>query len=331
MQILSAQDARQFSTFRLAATLSQVIEIDTLAELATYNPKRPPLILGEGSNSIFLTDYKAEILRYTAAHVHEIANDTILELHVEAGHNWHQLVMATVSEDWWGLENLALIPGSVGAAPVQNIGAYGVELATHCTYVDFFHWQQQKVIRLSPAECLFGYRDSVFKRQLLDQGIIVAVGFRLSRHGKVNKNYQGLEHLADTSSPLDVAKAVITLRQTKLPDPLNLANCGSFFKNPIIDTQQFALLKRNYPNVPHYPEGCHHYKIAAAWLIDQCGFKGVRHGDIGCYLKQPLVLVNYGAGTPEQLIQLVGDIKQAVEDKFNIRLEPEVRLIGHHD
>lgn len=331
MQHLLAQDARHYSTFRLPATLSNVIEIGSLAELQSYQPLTAPLVLGEGSNSIFLTDWRGDIVRYVADSVIWQQKGDTLFLHVEAGCNWHQLVQSTVAEGWWGLENLALIPGSVGAAPVQNIGAYGVELSDCCTYVDFFHWQSQTVERLSREQCLFGYRDSLFKTSLAGKGIIVAVGLQLQRDSQPHLSYKGLDHLPADCTPSDVMAAVIAVRQSKLPDPMTLANCGSFFKNPVINASQFETLIRSFPSVPNYPQSDQQFKVAAAWLIEQVGLKGHRIGEIGCYPLQPLVLVNYGAGTAAQLCELIHLIQQSVQQKFAISLEPEVRLLAQYD
>ena len=331
MQQLQAQDARHYSTFRLPATLASVIEITSLAQLQTYQPLSAPLILGEGSNSIFLTDWQGDILRYVADRVVWQPQDDTLFLHVEAGCNWHQLVQSTVAEGWWGLENLALIPGSVGAAPVQNIGAYGVELADCCTYVDFFDWQSRTAQRLTPEQCQFGYRDSIFKTTLAGKGVIVAVGLQLQRQSKPQLSYKGLDHLSAACTPADVMQAVIAVRQSKLPDPAVLANCGSFFKNPVLSFSQFQALVQAYPAVPNYPQPDQTYKVAAAWLIEQAGLKGHRNGEIGCYPLQPLVLVNYGGGTAAQLHELIQLIQQSVQHKFSVMLEPEVRLLAQYD
>ena len=326
MQQLLAQDARHFSTFRLPATLASVIEIGSLAELQTYQLSTPPLILGEGSNCIFLSDWQGDILRYVANSVFWQPQDTTVLLHAEAGCNWHQLVQSTVAEGWWGLENLALIPGSVGAAPVQNIGAYGVELADCCIYVDFFEWESRQVQRLTKTECLFAYRDSIFKQTLAGKGVIVAVGFRLKRAGQPKLSYQGLDHLPADASIDAVFQAVIAVRQSKLPDPQQLANCGSFFKNPVVSASRYFALQSHFPNIPGYKQSDGQVKLAAAWLLDQCGFKGARLGDIGCYEKQPLVLVNHAAGTGEQLTEFVGHLQATVLAKFEVILEPEVRM-----
>ncbi|MCT6701459.1 UDP-N-acetylmuramate dehydrogenase [Rheinheimera sp. 4Y26] len=331
MQQLLAQDARHYSTFRLAATLAKVTVLSSLAELQHYQPQQLPLLLGEGSNSIFLSDWPGEILRYVAAGRQlEVSGDQ-LHLHVEAGHNWHQLVSWSVGQGWWGLENLALIPGSVGAAPVQNIGAYGAELADTCSYVDFFHWQSRQVQRLTAAECRFGYRDSIFKQQLAGKGVIVAVGFCLKRNGSPKLNYNGLDHLTAQASLLDVMNAVIAVRRKKLPDPAILPNCGSFFKNPVIPAALFQQLYQQYPAMPHYPQPQQQVKLAAAWLIEQVGLKGYQLGGVACYQQQPLVLVNQNNGTAAELLQLITLIQQAVFARFGVQLEPEVRLLRHHD
>lgn len=331
MQQLLAQDARRYSTFRLAATLAQVIEISSVAELQAYHPTQPPLILGEGSNCVFLTDWRTDILRFIATDIEKDIHEDYMRLHVAAGCNWHQLVEMTVTEGWWGLENLALIPGSVGAAPVQNIGAYGVEMADCCCYVDFFNWESRNVERLDREQCAFGYRDSIFKTTLAGKGVIVAVGFELKRNGVARLSYKGLDHLPQDSNPVDVMHAVVAVRQSKLPDPAVVANCGSFFKNPVLDHIQFRILLEQFPTIPNYPQQNQQVKVAAAWLIEQVGLKGYAIGDIACYSLQPLVLVNYGSGTSEQLIELVHFIQDSVQQKFGIQLEPEVRLFAQYE
>ncbi len=327
MRKLPQQDARLYSSFRLPAVLHQVLLCKTEADLRQIDAAKTPIILGEGSNSIFLTDMHRPVLRYIAKAVTETHEADGILLHVEAGKNWHELVSYTVNQGWWGLENLALIPGSVGAAPVQNIGAYGVELTDSCVYVDFFHWGSLQVQRLSNPECLFGYRDSIFKRALEGKGVIVAVGLRLHADGAPKLNYKGLDHLSADCSVIDVYQAVLQVRRSKLPDPQVLANCGSFFKNPLLTVEQFAELKQLHPQLPAYPQADGQIKTAAAWLIEQAGFKGQRLGDIGCYELQPLVLVNYGHGTAAELEQWMSLIIATVQQRFGICLEPEVRML----
>lgn len=331
MHILHDQPAELYSTFRLKTRLATVIEVINLADLQQLEISSVPLVLGEGSNTIFLEQQNRPIVRFTGAATIEkwLDKDHCL-LHVEAGHNWHQLVTASVAKQLWGIENLALIPGSVGAAPVQNIGAYGVELADVCAYVDFFNWQTNSVQRLNNDACEFGYRDSVFKHRLAGKGIIVAVGITLSKIANPVLSYQGLDNLSASSSIMDVYDQVISTRSSKLPDYRELANCGSFFKNPVISSDNFFQLKIKYPGMPGFKQSDGNVKVAAAWLIDQQGFKGFSKNDIGCYERQPLVIVNYGNGRAEDLLSLIASIKNKVNMAYQIYLEPEVRLLDRH-
>ncbi len=326
MRQLLNVDAKAYSTFRLSAQFAQVWEVFSCAELSQLQLPQPPIVLGEGSNSLFLNDMTRPVLRYLANACQVEQQENCIKLHVEAGYNWHQLVKFAVEQGWWGLENLALIPGSVGAAPVQNIGAYGTEFADCCVYVDFFHWETQQVERLYKADCQFGYRDSIFKNSYLGRGLIVAVGLELSRDGHAKLSYQGLDHLPANCAIADVFAAVIAVRQSKLPDPAVLANCGSFFKNPVISAEHYQQLVAQYPKLPAFPQTSGQVKIPAAWLLDQCGFKGARLGDVGCYALQPLVLVNYGAGTATELQSFVTQLQSTVQSRFGVFLEPEVRM-----
>jgi UDP-N-acetylmuramate dehydrogenase len=329
MRLLQQLSAKSYSTFALDTQLAELVELESLAELIAYQPQATPLLLGEGSNSIFLSNQTQTVLRYLAKSRTVLAEDeTHVQLHIEAGDNWHQLVSWTVAQDWWGLENLSLIPGSVGAAPVQNIGAYGAELADCCDYVDFFHWQSRDVQRLSKSDCGFAYRDSIFKTTLAGQGVIVAVGLTLKKQGQPKLGYKGLEHLNPQSSVTEVAQAVIAVRQSKLPDPAVLPNCGSFFKNPVVSQSVFERIQHTYPAMPFYPQAGDLVKLAAGWLIEQTGLKGQRIGDVGCYEKQALVLVNFGQGTAIELQQMIALIQQKVAIQFAVQLEPEVRLLG---
>lgn len=329
MRLLQQLSAKSYSTFALDIQLAELVELESLAELMAYQPQVTPLLLGEGSNSIFLSNQTQTILRYLANSRTVIFEDEQqVQLHVEAGDNWHQLVSWTVAQGWWGLENLSLIPGSVGAAPVQNIGAYGAELSDCCDYVDFFHWHSREVQRLTKSDCNFAYRDSVFKTTLAGQGVIVALGLTLKKEGQPKLGYKGLEHLNEQSSVAEVAQAVIAVRQSKLPDPRVLPNCGSFFKNPVVSQSVFAAIQHRYPAMPFYPQADGVVKLAAGWLIEQVGLKGQRIGDVGCYEKQALVLVNFGQGTAAELQQMIERIQQKVATEFAVQLEPEVRLLG---
>ncbi|MCH8538613.1 MAG: UDP-N-acetylmuramate dehydrogenase [Alkalimonas sp.] len=329
MELLQQQDGRLLSTFRLAAVLPTVYQCYSTEDLAKVPLSPRPRVHGEGSNTVFIGPELPALCRYMAsAKTLNWLDDDRAELHVEAGHNWHQLVQWTVSQGLWGLENLALIPGSVGAAPVQNIGAYGVELADRCRYVDFYHWDQQRLERMTVEQCRFGYRDSVFKREMAGRGVIVAVGLMLTRQPQRVLTYQGLDQLSADCSLQQVFDTVITVRQAKLPDPAELANCGSFFKNPLLPDADVKALQQRYTAMPVYSQGNGYSKVPAAWLIDQAGFKGKQVGDVGCYHKQPLVLVNYGQGQASDLLTLIAQIQHQVHSRFGVTLEPEVQLVG---
>ncbi|WP_423188137.1 UDP-N-acetylmuramate dehydrogenase [Alishewanella sp. d11] len=333
MHILYNQPAEAFSTFRLHNTLSEVILIDELSDLALVDAQQPPVIIGEGSNTIFLASQVRPLLRFLAKSRTVTANNSQhLELHVEAGHNWHELVTWAVTQQLWGIENLALIPGSVGAAPVQNIGAYGVEFSDVCRYVDFYDWQERKVIRLDNNACQFAYRDSVFKQQLQGKGIIVAVGLVLFKDPKPVVTYPGLDTLPPFTTLEEIYQQVIAIRQAKLPDYKVIANCGSFFKNPVISESQYQLLQSSFAKIPGFSVESG-IKVPAAWLIDQAGFKGYKYQNLGCYERQPLVLVNYGGAEGPALLVLINLIRKTIETQFGILLEPEVRLLdsnGQH-
>ncbi|MDX3775733.1 UDP-N-acetylmuramate dehydrogenase [Chromatiaceae bacterium AAb-1] len=331
MHIFSDQKAEDYSTFRLAHTLEKLIEFESVTDLQQYQPAGNELVLGEGSNTIFLDSVSRPVCRYIADNKVLIPLDTgYFLLHVAGGHNWHELVKWAVDQELWGIENLALIPGSVGAAPVQNIGAYGVELADVCLYVDFFHWQTKQVQRLTAAQCRFAYRDSIFKQALSGKGIIVAVGLLLQQQPKPVLTYKGLDHLPADTGLSTIYLQVIETRNSKLPAPAELANCGSFFKNPVLSAEQFNLLKHQFPDMPGFIQADLTVKVPAAWFIDQQGFKGYRYKNVGCYPKQPLVLVNYGKGTAEELLALKTTIQEQVSAVYQVWLEPEVRLIARN-
>jgi len=333
MRILYNQPAEAYSTFRLKNTLSEVIVIDELSDLAVVNAEHPPVIIGEGSNTVFLASQDRPLLRFLAQSK-TVTAETLqhIELHVEAGHNWHELVTWAVTQQLWGIENQALIPGSVGAAPVQNIGAYGVEFSDVCRYVDFYDWTERQVRRLNNNDCQFAYRDSIFKRQLQGKGIIVAVGLKLHKVPKPVLTYPGLDTLPVSVSLQQIYQQVIAIRQAKLPDYNVIANCGSFFKNPVISQSHYQILQSSFTKIPGFSVE-NGIKVPAAWLIDQAGFKGYKLNNVGCYEHQPLVLVNHGGADGAALLALVCLIQQKIQTQFQIKLEPEVRLLdsnGQH-
>ena len=284
-------------------------------------------ILGEGSNTVFLEDYEGTIIKPAFMGIDIEHTDTHYLLKVGAGENWHQLVLWCMQQQIYGFENLALIPGTVGAAPIQNIGAYGVEIEQFIYQVNYYDLGEQRHKTLDPQGCEFAYRDSVFKKRLVDQVVITGVTFAIP------KNWQGVVHygeLKELTEPtaMDIFNKVVEVRQTKLPDPAKIGNAGSFFKNPVIDLKHYKQLQQIRPSIPSYTVETNNVKVPAAWLIDQLGFKGTKIGGIGCHPKQALVLTNDGSGTGDQLLQLARAIQAAVLSEFSIVLENEVRLIG---
>lgn len=285
-------------------------------------------ILGEGSNTVFLEDYQGTVIRPAFMGVDLKHTDTHYLLKVGAGENWHQLVLWCMQNQIYGLENLALIPGSVGAAPIQNIGAYGVEIEQFIHQVDFYDLNKQCHKSLGRQSCEFAYRDSVFKNDLADKVVITSVTFAIPKIWQAVEHYGELRELSEPSA-MDIFNKVIEVRQSKLPDPKKIGNAGSFFKNPIISLEQFNQLQKTWPSMPSYAlDNIEKVKVPAAWLIDTLGFKGKKIGGIACHPNQPLVLTNDGSGTGEELLALARSIQSAVSKEFSIELENEVRLIG---
>lgn len=301
-----------------------------LIEVLKSNGNKPFRVLGGGSNVLLTEDYKGltlvmqnkgiSILEETASHV-------LIE--VQAGENWHELVLWALENDFGGIENLALIPGSVGAAPIQNIGAYGVELSSvfhRCKALDL---ESLSFNEFDKAACEFGYRSSVFKTHLKGKAIITRVQFKLSKknhqthtqYGTLQASLQGKE-----MSIQNIAASVIAIRKSKLPDPAQIGNSGSFFKNPVIPVNQFKQLQENYPEIPHYPDTADKIKIPAGWLIEKLGYKGKRFGDAGVHEKQALVLVNYGNAKGVELLNLAQQIQEQVLQNFGVQLEVEVNI-----
>lgn len=320
-------------TFGMAVNADRYCAIETAADLRALLPlSRPYLMLGGGSNMLFLTDFSGLVLHNQIKDI-EVVDETAehVYLRVGGGEVWHELVLWTLEKGYGGIENLSLIPGSVGAAPIQNIGAYGVELK------DVFH--QLEAIQLSTGDlevfdaqrCAFGYRDSVFKRHYKGQYFITHVTLVLDKSPTLHTEYGAIQaELARSSaapSIRSVSDAVIRIRQQKLPDPAVVGNAGSFFKNPMVPVAQVEALQARYPSLPSYPVDITHRKLAAGWLIDQLGWKGHRVGDAGVHPHQALVLVNYGAATGAQVWALAEQIQASVEAEFGIWLEPEVNVI----
>ena len=339
-----AADLIEYNTMHLACqadrliTLTQESDIEpAVAELDKLGA--PVFVLSGGSNVILPEALHASVLHPAYKGIEVLAEDAnSITLEVMGGENWHELVVYTVNQGWYGLENLALIPGLVGASPVQNIGAYGVQLEDYMTHVKAFHLPTQTWHNFDKAECQFSYRDSIFKQQA-GQWLITRVGFKLHKDAlKVNANYGDVSSLAlakaqadkrSAISAKDVMQAIIEIRQSKLPDPKQLPNCGSFFKNPIIDNGQFTTLSAKYPNIVGYPVGNEHTKVAAGWLIDNAGLKGKGIAPILTHKKQALVLVNHStadSSTPASQHDILATqqlIQQTIQDQFSIALERE--------
>jgi len=341
VRILRDAPLRQRNTFGVAAYAPLLAEVADPAALPELLARpgfrgRPLLLLGGGSNLLLVGDVEQPVValsRREVAVITQSGSDATI-VRADAGVSWHELVMQTLALGLAGLENLALIPGTVGAAPIQNIGAYGVEVRRFVHAVEAFEPATGLLHRLDPGSCAFGYRDSVFKRQS-DRYIVTAVEFALPRVGTLMLDYAGLrdELLAmgvDAPTPTGVAAAVIAIRQRKLPDPAVLGNAGSFFKNPVVPAALADALAARNPSLPVFRAGDNPAlrKLSAAWLIDACGWKGHRDGDAGIADAHALVLVNHGGATGQQLLDLARRVAESVQARFGVALEPEPRVVG---
>lgn len=321
-----------FNTFGIAASARRYTELADLAQLPALLEQltSPVLWLGGGSNLLLRGDYPGTVVRVMLKGIRLLSDDADgVTIEAAAGENWHDFVCHTLQQGWCGLENLSLIPGTVGASPIQNIGAYGVEVKDSITEVICADLANAgRSVTLSNADCRFAYRDSIFK-QHSGRYLVTAVRFRLSRHvsgktgyGDIAQQLQSMG-ISGTPSAQDISRAVIAIRQSKLPDPAVLGNAGSFFKNPIIPRQQADALLAQFPTLPHYPAGEGHVKLAAGWLIDQAGLKGYRDGDAGVHAKQALVLVNYGHASGNDIAALAEKIRATVLARYGVTLEAE--------
>jgi UDP-N-acetylmuramate dehydrogenase len=330
---------KDLNTFGIHAQARYYVRIDSIQHLYDLLLHKtlqtlPRLILGGGSNLLFLNDFKGIVIHMAISGIATIKED---QAHVwvkaGAGVNWHTLVLHCVKNGYAGIENLSLIPGTVGAAPMQNIGAYGVTLSEAFESLEAMEIHSGEVHTFGKENCAFGYRDSIFKNTLKEQYIILSVTLKLQKKPIFRTTYGVLQSTLKAMNIQElsiktISDAVIHLRQSNLPDPTRLGNAGSFFKNPIITQQRFEQLKQVHPNMPGYaqPEG--QVKVPAAWLIERCGWKGNKRGTVGVHQQHALVLVNYGGGTGQDVYQLAQDIQQSVTDLFNIGIMPEVNLIG---
>jgi UDP-N-acetylmuramate dehydrogenase len=325
------------NTLRVAATARWLATVNSAAALPGLldlpAARGPFMVLGEGSNLLFADDYPGLLLRPAFASIRIVtdAGGTAV-VRAEAGAGWDALVDWTLARGLAGLENLALIPGLVGAAPIQNIGAYGVEVAESISVVEAWDRHAGHAVRLDRADCGFGYRDSVFKR-MSDRWIVTAVELRLSRDAAPRLGYAGVREELVTMgitepTPADVAEAVRRLRRRKLPDPAVIGNAGSFFKNPVVPAEVAARLRDEHGDLPVYPADPGLSKLSAAWLIERCGWRGVREGDAGIAAQHALVLVNHSQASGAELLALARRVARSVEARFDVRLEPEPRIVG---
>jgi len=339
LKVETQVDLTSSLTFHVPALASHFVKVENdqdIREALLYaqNKNLKILILGGGSNMLFHNDFEGLVIKINSKGVDVSKDDgRRLEVVVEAGENWHEFVLKSLENGWGGLENLALIPGCVGASPMQNIGAYGVEIKDVFSWLEALEVKTGQLKRFNLQECKLNYRESVFKRELKGEWVIVRVAYNLDRESPLKTSYGAIEdeisdiHKMDLTH-LDVAKAVIKIRNSKLPNPDIIGNAGSFFKNPIVNKEDFIKLKDLYPEIPNYPQDGEVYKLAAGWLIDTSGWKGHDRGTHGVHEYQALVLVNHGGATGKEVWTLAEDIMKSVYEKYNIQLEPEVNQIS---
>ena len=329
-------DLRELSTFRLPARADELLVLTELEQLSTLpSDDRPTLVLGGGSNTLFMNDWPGRIVlnRLRGISVQRLDADHSV-VRAAAGESWHDLVRLCLDRGLHGLENLILIPGSVGAAPMQNIGAYGVELADCIDAVEVFEWASGRHHTLPATACGFGYRDSHFRSRDAGRFLITAVHLKLNHAFRARADYASLaDHLQQRDqakpTPRQLAAAVMRLRRHRLPDPARVANAGSFFHNPMVEADQAEALKRDWPKLPIWPQDRGQTKLSAGWMIDQLGLRGFRIGDAGVYAHHALVLVNHGQATAEQLSALIDHIQNEVHKQYGLRLTTEPTLIGY--
>ncbi|GAB5408199.1 MAG: UDP-N-acetylmuramate dehydrogenase [Balneolaceae bacterium] len=331
-------DLSNYNTMGVKANARFFIKIHSVAELESVlqfasDKELSILVLGGGSNILFVDGFPGLVISNCIKGVELLSEDeSQVFIKLGAGENWHEIVLFCVENDFGGIENLSLIPGTVGAAPIQNIGAYGVEIKDVFVSLEAYLVEEKKLKIFSESECKFGYRDSIFKKELKGKVIITSVTLKLSKQAMPNFEYASLKEMLieeGVTNPTikDVSNAVIKVRQSKLPDPDEIGNTGSFFKNPVISVYQFDELKSLYPNLPSYPVSERQVKVPAGWLIENAGWKGKRVGEAGVHDRQALVLVNHGKATGKEIWELAQKVIESVHQKFDIRLTPEVNIL----
>lgn len=335
MNILKNISLKPFNTFGIDVKARQFVDIVSIDELKEIIKKENEFfLLGGGSNLLLTDDIQKTVIHINTKGIEVIreTNDHVY-VKVHAGENWHHFVLWCIEHNYGGVENLSLIPGNVGTAPIQNIGAYGVELKDVMHSLEALEIESVVAKIFSNKECEFGYRNSVFKNKLKGKYVITSVTFELTKNThKLNSSYGAIRTELDKNkikNPTikDISDAVITIRQSKLPDPEEIGNSGSFFKNPVISIRDFKRLQKEYPKIPHYVISNKEIKVPAGWLVEQCGFKGKRFGDAGVHKNQALVLVNYGKATGKEILELSKKIQSSVLEKFRIKLDAEVNIL----
>jgi len=336
MQVQENFSLKPYNTFGIDARaryFSSFHSTDELIQLTTQRSPLTPLILGGGSNILFTKDFDGIVLKNEILGIEKINEDEdYVYVKCGAGENWHQVVLHCIENNWAGIENLSLIPGCTGASPMQNIGAYGVEIKDVFHALTAFHLQEKSNYTFKINDCAFGYRESVFKRKYKGQFVILDVTYRLGKHQHFNTSYGAIEQelgkMGVTNLTIEaVSKAVINIRSSKLPDPKEIGNAGSFFKNPSVPKEKYLQLKKDFENIVGYENAGGTVKLAAGWLIEQCGWKGFRINDAGVHALQSLVLVNHGNASGKEIYELSEKIVSSVANKFGVNLEREVNIL----
>lgn len=336
MQVAENFSLKQYNTFGVDVKARKFISVSSKKELRDVLQQAYAteiFVLGGGSNMLLTQDIDKTVVHINISGIELVSeNNEEVILKVGAGENWHQFVLYCIEKGYGGLENLSLIPGNVGTAPVQNIGAYGVELKDSFKSCEALRIQTLEVETFSNEQCEFGYRNSVFKNKLKGQYIITSVNFKLSKKNHaLSTSYGAIQaeldkHNIKKPTIKNISDAVVNIRQQKLPDPRELGNSGSFFKNPIVSETEFKKLQKQFPEMPFYAVQANQIKIPAGWLIDQAGLKGYRKGDAGIHKNQALVLVNYGNASGQEILELSKEIQEKIYQKYNIKLEAEVNI-----
>jgi UDP-N-acetylmuramate dehydrogenase len=337
MEILNNFSLKNYNTFGIEAKAEQFVAVHSVPELKSIleqNKNQKKFVLGGGSNMLLTKNIEALVIHIDLKGKKILKEDAdYVWVESQAGENWHEFVLWTIEQNFGGLENMSLIPGNVGTTPVQNIGAYGTEIKDTFVSCEAINIENQEMRTFTKEECHFGYRESIFKNEVKDQYIIVSVVYKLTKQNhKINTSYGDItaelaKNNITTPTLKDVSNAVIAIRKSKLPDPAELGNSGSFFKNPILLKTDFEPIHQNFPEMRFFDISETEVKVPAGWLIEQAGLKGKRFGDAGIHINQALVLVNYGGATGQEILDVSKTVQETVFNKFGIHIEAEVNII----